>query len=440
VNDQPTEETQRVRGRFRLIERIAAGATAEVWRASDDQLGRPVAVKLLHSHLLPDERSRHRFEAEARSVGALAHPGIVAVYDVDVEGDRPALVLELVDGESLGARLAREGRLDPREAARIGAEVGDALLHAHQRGVVHRDVKPGNILLDPEGRARLVDFGIARSLAENADRLTLTGAVVGTPRYMAPEQLADEPLGPRTDLYALGTVLHEMLTGRPPFAASSPVALAAEQRNATPALEGIDPALAGIVTAALAPDPDRRPRTAGAMADALRDWLAGRPVGPLGAAGPARDLRSEAPTVAAPVAAPVASPAPRRGAEPRWPMLAGGLLGAAAVAGVLLLALMLGSPEGEPPPAVAADPDPTPTLTPTSEPAAAEPDNGPPADAGRGNPGQGGLPRPVARLVDEYHEECGEEAPPPPDLTGMNKKQAEEVMEPLIEACEDDDD
>ncbi|MGH2358625.1 MAG: serine/threonine-protein kinase, partial [Candidatus Limnocylindria bacterium] len=266
--------------RYRLTERFAVGGSAEVWRARDENLERDVAVKLLHPHLLPDERSRGRMAAEARAVAALSHPGIVGVYDVDVAGEVPALVMELVEGESLSARLERDGPLPAADAARIVAEVSDALYHAHQRGVVHRDVKPGNILLSRDGRARLVDFGIAHSLAPSAERLTQTGNVMGTLRYMAPEQLAGGDIGPRTDLYGLGTVLHEALTGQPPFAAATPVALAEAQRGPLPAMEGIDPALVAVTHACLALEPTQRPLHAGALADSLRAWLAGIPVQP----------------------------------------------------------------------------------------------------------------------------------------------------------------
>ena len=205
--------------RYRLVERVAVGGSAEVWRAHDEQLDRAVAVKRLHPHLLPDAVSRQRLAAEARAAAGLSHPAIVGIYDIDTTGDWPALVMELVDGESLAARLAREGPLPEREAAAIVTDIADGLYHAHKRGIVHRDVKPGNVLLDREGRARLADFGIARSLAESAERLTQTGSVMGTLRYMAPEQLTGGEIGQRTDLYGLGAVMHEAHTGEPPFPA-----------------------------------------------------------------------------------------------------------------------------------------------------------------------------------------------------------------------------
>nr|MBA2631859.1 serine/threonine protein kinase [Chloroflexota bacterium] len=259
-----------VLNRYRLVERIAVGGSAELWRAHDEQLDRPVAVKRLHSHLLPDAASRQRLVAEARAAARLAQPVIVGIYDVDATGESPAIVMELVDGESLAARLERDGPLPEREAANLTADVAEALYHAHQHGVVHRDVKPGNVLLAADGRTRLVDFGIAHSLAASAERLTLDGTVIGTLRAMAPEQLSGGPITPRTDLYGLGVVLHEALTARPPYPAASPVALAEAQRAGPPAMDGLDPALAAVVAGCLAHDPAQRPLHAGALASALR--------------------------------------------------------------------------------------------------------------------------------------------------------------------------
>ncbi|MBW3612954.1 MAG: serine/threonine protein kinase, partial [Chloroflexi bacterium] len=290
--ERASMDAPRILNRYRLIERLASGGSAEVWRAHDERLNRPVAIKRLHAHLLPDVASRRRLAAEARAAAALSHPAVVGVYDVDIGGESPVLVMELVEGESLADRLAREGRLEPADAARIGAELGDALFHAHQQGVIHRDVKPGNVLIGRDGRVRLVDFGIAHSLAASAERLTRTGTVVGTLRSMAPEQLAAGPITPRTDLYGLGAVLHEMLTGRPPYPSATALTLAEAQRRGPPQLERVDPALAAVTAACLAYDPADRPLHAGAVAAALRDWIDGDP---------------RAAAAMAPAAAPVAS-------------------------------------------------------------------------------------------------------------------------------------
>ncbi|HMJ81387.1 MAG TPA: protein kinase [Candidatus Dormibacteraeota bacterium] len=260
--------------RYRLAQQIAAGATATVWLARDERLGRPVAIKLLHRHLLPDTASQERFVDEARAAAVLSHPGIVSVHDVVRDGDQPAIVFEYVAGESLAARLARDRPLPPRLAARIAAELAEALDHAHAHGIVHRDVKPGNVLLDSDGRALLVDFGIARSLQEAAVRRQGRGVVVGTLRYMAPEQLRDEPATPAVDIYALGVMLYEMLAGRAPWTAATAQEMVEQQAGPPPPLTGVPPRLAALAMTCLQPDPARRPASAAAVAAQLRTWLA----------------------------------------------------------------------------------------------------------------------------------------------------------------------
>ncbi len=264
----------RILHRYRLDTRIATGGMAEVWSAYDERLDRPVAVKLLHAHLAADDRSRERLAEEARSMGALSHRGIVRTYDLDLEGARPALVLELIDGQSLAQRLS-SGPMSPRAAAAILADVAEALAHAHAHGTVHRDVKPGNILVDAAARAHLADFGIAQAAAGSLVHLTQTGTIAGTLHYMAPEQLSDEPVGPAADLYALGVVLHEALTGRLPHPATAPVVLARQKASGCPPMPGIDRGLVAIVRACLARRPTDRPSDATHVSAALRAWLAG---------------------------------------------------------------------------------------------------------------------------------------------------------------------
>ncbi len=233
-----------------------------------------MAVKVLHHHLLADPTTRTRLIQEARAAASLSHPGIVAVYDVAIDEEASAaVILELVEGESLADRLKREGALPARAAVRIAAEVAEALAHAHERGVVHRDVKAANVLLGAHGEARLADFGIARLLADEAQRLTDIGTIAGTLRYLAPEQLRGEPAGPPADVYAVGVLLTEMLTGQPPYQVSSPVALAEAQRTPPMVIEGAPPSLSAIVRPTLDPDPDGRPSSAGALAAQLRSWL-----------------------------------------------------------------------------------------------------------------------------------------------------------------------
>jgi serine/threonine-protein kinase len=298
-------------GRYRLDREIAVGGTARVWRARDAKSGRAVAVKLLHPHLLPDATSRRRLEGEARAAEALSHPGIAAVYDVSGPDEDPALVMELVDGRPLSSVLERDGPMLPKAAAAVAADVAEALYHAHQRGIVHRDVKPANILVDRRsGRARLIDFGIAHSLEVGSHDLTRTGTTLGTPRYMAPEQLAGQPLGPRTDLWGLGAVLYHALSGRVPFDGPTPLAISAQQQLGAPALDA-DPALVGVVARCLAPAIDDRPIHAGAVAQALRDWIDGDAssalaMAPAAAVAPAPVGMDIAETVVIPVAHPTA--------------------------------------------------------------------------------------------------------------------------------------
>ena len=417
---------QLILGRYRLIERLALGGSAEVWRAYDEQLDRPVAVKRLHPHLLPDESSRKRLAAEARAAAGLSHPVIVDVYDVDATGDPPALVMELVDGESLSARIARAGPLEPRAAAGMAADIAEALFHAHQRGVVHRDVKPGNVLLASDGRTKLVDFGIAHSLAASAERLTMTGTVIGTMSAMAPEQLVGGPITPRTDLYGIGVVLYEALTGRPPYPGGSPIALAEAQRAGPPSLDGIDPTLAGIVAACLAAEPENRPLHAGALAVALRAWLAGDAV-PANAMTPTGIHPAVVDTgavtaVAAPApAAPIAR-ADVAAAPPGDRSRRGLLLGLAALLGTAVIAVAVASMANPGP----AEESPSPTAAST------------PSDASTPVPTTVAMPGWAQRLAEEYAEECGTDLDPA-SIEGMSKKEAERVVKPQIEACKEGD-
>ncbi|HEX2195195.1 MAG TPA: serine/threonine-protein kinase [Candidatus Limnocylindria bacterium] len=416
---QTTE--QRVLGRYRLTGEIALGGTARVHRARDEQLDRDVAVKILHPHLLPDDTSRRRLAAEARAAASLSHPGVVMVYDVDPDAAAPAIVMELVDGESLAARFATHGPMAPREVARVGAEIADALYHAHRRGIVHRDVKPGNILLEREsGRAKLVDFGIAHSLAAGAESLTQTGLTVGTPRYMAPEQMAGGRVGPRTDLWSLGVVLYEALGGRPPFTGPTPLAIAQAQQAGAPPLENVDPALASIIGSCLAYDTAQRPPDAHAVANALRAWLAH------GSETTAQTITAPVAVVpAAPAAAPAAAPQaagapPRRTRRVGWipAAVAGAALVGLAMAALLLVPdLFSGVAEQEPTRRPRATPTPTATPEPT--------------------------PDPLAQLQAAYLEACGEPIPPDKleedDFAKLVEKVNEEITKCLEEANEEGD-
>ncbi|HEX9312695.1 MAG TPA: protein kinase, partial [Actinomycetota bacterium] len=211
-------------GRYRLVRRIAAGGMGSVWEAEDTLLHRRVAVKVLSEALAEDGRFVERFRREARATAGLSHPNVAGVFDYVEDGDRPFLVMELIEGETLADRLARQGRLPWREAAAIIEPAAAALEAAHRAGIVHRDVKPGNIMITRTGHVKVMDFGIAA--ATWAAPLTATGAAMGTATYISPEQASGKGAGPESDVYSLGVVLYEMLTGRPPFTRHTPVAVA----------------------------------------------------------------------------------------------------------------------------------------------------------------------------------------------------------------------
>lgn len=264
---------RRVLGRYRITGQLSAGGSARVMRARDERLERDVAVKLLHPHLVREAGWRDRLGAEARAIAELSHPGIVDVYDVDLDSDMPALVMELVEGESLAAVLARQGTLPAAQVAEIGSQVADALYLAHRRGFIHRDVKPGNIILERgTGRARLVDFGIAQALAGRLADAGDSATTIGTLRYMSPEQLSGEAITPRTDLWSLGVVLYQALVGSLPFPGPSASEIVDQQRAGPPRLRTRDGSrLEPVIRSCLQARPDDRPRHAGAMAAMLRE-------------------------------------------------------------------------------------------------------------------------------------------------------------------------
>ena len=208
--------------RYRVERQIGRGGMATVWRAHDTVLDRPVALKRLRPSLLDDQEAVDRFRREAETVARLAHPGLVHLLDRGEDDEGPFLVMELVDGEDLKTRIRRDGPLEPREAARVCADVARALDHAHHNGIVHRDIKSQNVLLTRDGQAKLTDFGIARLMEGQHDAgLTRTGMLVGSSDYLAPEQAEGQPIDGRTDVYSLGIVLWECLTGKLPFPADS---------------------------------------------------------------------------------------------------------------------------------------------------------------------------------------------------------------------------
>ncbi|MEP6649905.1 MAG: protein kinase [Lapillicoccus sp.] len=254
--------------RYTLTDRIAAGGMGDVWRASDSVLGRDVAVKVMRPSAAEDPTFANRFRDEARHSAGMSHQNIATVYDYGEDDGTAYLVMELVDGEPLSQMIAR-GPMAPDQVRSIAGQAALALAAAHEAGVVHRDVKPANILVTPDGRVKLTDFGIARA-ADGASH-TRTGEVLGTPQYLSPEQALGRGATGASDLYALGIITQEMLTGRKPFDAGSAVATALAQVNdAPPPLPDWVPSdLRRIVEQSLAKDPSDRPTSAAAVAAAL---------------------------------------------------------------------------------------------------------------------------------------------------------------------------
>ena len=295
-------------GRYRLEDRIAFGGVGEVWRAVDLVLGRPVAVKLLRAEYAQHREVLIRFRAEAKHAGSVSHPGIAQVYDYGEDGaaDSPYLVMELVDGPSLAGVLAA-GPLNPADTMDVLAQAAAGLQAAHAAGLVHRDVKPGNLLVGPAGQVKITDFGIA--YAAWSAPSTQAGALVGTPAYLAPERIAGGPAAPASDLYALGVVGYQCLTGETPFGGIPPEVAAVHQQRTLPPLPRSVPAgVAGLILELTAKDPAARPASAGevaARAGQLRDALTGGAAAPLASGSPATKTGAEPVTLAGepPVAA-----------------------------------------------------------------------------------------------------------------------------------------
>jgi eukaryotic-like serine/threonine-protein kinase len=259
-------------GRYRLTDRIAAGGMGEVWRGEDVLLNRAVAVKLLPTGRAGDESFLARFRAEARYSASLSHPGIARVYDYgeSAEFGGAYLIMELVQGEPLSAILARAGRLSPDATLDIIAQAARALDAAHQAGIVHRDIKPGNLLVAAGGTTKITDFGIATAVrAAQASHLTETGMVMGTAMYVSPEQATGAPVDDSSDIYSLGVVAYECLAGHVPFMATEPLAIAYAHKHApVPALPpDVPPPVADLVYDMLAKTPAGRPASARVVAD-----------------------------------------------------------------------------------------------------------------------------------------------------------------------------
>ncbi len=338
-------EPRRLADRYELEQPIGRGGMGEVWRATDTVLGRQVAVKTIDLRSVPDESGAARFEREARVTAGMSHPGIVTVHDSGVEGDTAYLVMELLPGPSLADRL-KEGPLPVAEVERVGRDVAAALDAAHARGLVHRDIKPGNIVYADDGRVRVVDFGITQ-LGETtgSQALTATHTVMGTAEYLAPEQALGGRVDGRADLYALGCVLYALLAGAPPFRGATPVATMMMHANdpvpdLLEARPDTPPWLAGLVTSLLAKDADARPAGAASVVTAFETREL-----PGGAAAttvlPQGDSTRQMPATPAPL--PMADPAPpprrepeRRSSGPMWVLAVVAALGLGLLAWWLL--------------------------------------------------------------------------------------------------------
>jgi len=257
-------------GRYRLDERIAGGGMGDVWRGTDDVLGRTVAVKILLAALLDEPGFAERFRGEARTMATINHPGVVDVYDYGNENATAFLVMEYIEGDALSRTLSRVGRLTPARTMALMAQAADALHAAHEKGIVHRDVKPGNLLVRPNGTLVLTDFGIARSAA--VGQLTAAGSVLGTASYISPEQAAGQGATPLSDVYALGVVAYQCLSGRRPFEGDNPLEIAMRhvRDNPPPLPPDIPAAARQIVDTAMAKDPGARYPSAAALGQVAR--------------------------------------------------------------------------------------------------------------------------------------------------------------------------
>ncbi len=249
---------------------------AVVYLARDGELGRPVAVKVLADHLADDKELRRRFVREAKLAGRLSHPNVVRVYDAGEEDDRPYIVMECVEGESLAETLRREGRLEPARVRELGLQACAGLEHAHRAGLIHRDVKPANLLITGDGTLKIADFGIAH--ATEGTRVTEVGTVLGTAAYLSPEQANGEQVTAASDLYSLGACLYELLAGTPPHDYQTLGELLASRKDGPPApLDGVPPELERAIVACLARDPADRPASAAALAQDLSGTAATAP-------------------------------------------------------------------------------------------------------------------------------------------------------------------
>jgi beta-lactam-binding protein with PASTA domain/predicted Ser/Thr protein kinase len=333
--------------RYSLKEKIGSGGMSDVYLADDLTLNRPVAVKILHPEFARDPSYIQRFRYEAQAAANLNHPNIVSVYDWGNEGDIYYIVMEYVEGSELKELQRSQGRLGPERAAEITAEIAAALQFAHRHNLVHRDIKPHNVIITPTGQVKVMDFGIAR--AATGTGMTQTGVVMGTAQYLSPEQAQGLPVDGRSDIYSLGIVLYEMLTGRVPFDDENPLTVAYRQVRDDPVppsmLEpSIPTTMESIIMKSLAKNPANRYQTAQEMKADLLRFLEGIPVNatpimPVVAA--AEPAMSVMPTTAIPVSARLPEEEAKK--TPTWVWVLVSVLGVLAVLGIILALVFAGS-------------------------------------------------------------------------------------------------
>ena len=379
-------------GRYELDSRIAVGGMGEVWEATDHVIGRTVAIKILKDEYMGDPGFLERFRAEARHAALVNHEGIASVFDYGEENGSAFLVMELVPGEALSTILERETSLSTDKTLDIVAQTSAALQAAHAAGLVHRDIKPGNLLITPDGRVKITDFGIAR-IADQVP-LTATGQVMGTVQYLSPEQASGHPASPATDIYSLGIVAYESLAGKRPFTGESQVAIAMAQINeqAPPLPATVAQPVQNFVSAMIAKKPEERPGSAATVAraaTALRrgDLAAAASAVPAIAGGEAGDDVTQlltaggataaatqllpTDTAAAPLADGEEEPEKKKRSPWTWPLIALIILLILVLGGTLWALFFAGDPEPEPTTTTSsATPTPTqttPTPTPTED-------------------------------------------------------------------------